>query len=104
MNRVAKGNSKDIFEWFNWLNNTWSNYEAFIQFEDGVKPKDVAENFLDLNKVEFLKFFEKIDSEDLDALDQMQKLIESESFVFKMIREEINNRRKVRYVDFKKRL
>ena len=59
MNSIANENSKDIFEWFNWLNNTWSNYEAFIQFEDGLKPKDVAENFLDLNKVEFLKFFEK---------------------------------------------
>jgi len=103
MNRVANQNSKDIFEWFNWLNNKWNNYEAFIHFEDGVNPQEVAENFIDLNKGEFLKFFEALDNEDLDALDQMQKLAESESHVFKIIREQINYRRKVRFVNFRKK-
>tara|TARA_Y100000589_G_scaffold228095_1_gene215554 strand:- start:2287 stop:2604 length:318 start_codon:yes stop_codon:yes gene_type:complete len=101
MSGVAKGNSKDIFEWFNWLNNKWNNYEAFIHFEDGVNPKEVAENFLDLNQLELLKFCEEIDNEDLDALNQMQKLSESESHVLRLIREQINNSRKVRFVDFK---
>ena len=101
MSGVAKGNSKDIFEWFNWLNNKWNNYEAFIHFEDGVNPKEVAENFLDLNQLELLKFFEEIDNEDLDALNQMQKLSESESHVLRLIKEQINNSRKVRFVDFK---
>ena len=63
MNGVAKGNSKDIFEWFNWLNNKWNNYEAFIQYEDGFNPKEVAENFLDLNKGELLKFLEVLDKD-----------------------------------------
>ena len=103
MNGVAKGNSKDIFEWFNWLNNKWNNYEAFIQYEDGVNPKEVAENFLDLNKGELSKFFEALDKEDIDALDQMQKLTESEFHVFKMIRDHISFRKKVRYVDFQKK-
>ena len=102
MNGVAKGNSKDIFEWFNWLNNKWNNYEAFIQYEDGVNPKEVAENFLDLNKVELLKILESLDNDDIDALDQMQKLTESEFHVFKMIRDQIRFRKKVRFVDFKK--
>ena len=102
MNGVAKGNSKDIFEWFNWLNNKWNNYEAFIQYEDGINPKEVAENFLDLNKLELLKFLESLDNEDIDALDQMQKLTESEFHVFKMIGEQIRFRKKVRFVDFKK--
>ena len=102
MNGVAKGNSKDIFEWFSWLNNKWNNYEAFIQYEDGVNPKEVAENFLDLNKRELLKFLESLDNEDIDALDQMQKLTESEFHVFKMIRDQIRFRQKVRFVDFKK--
>ena len=102
MNGVAKGNSKDIFEWFNWLNNKWNNYEAFIQYEDGINPKEVAENFLDLNKRELLKFLESLDNEDIDALDQMQKLTESEFHVFKMIRDQIRFRKKVRFVDFKK--
>ena len=103
MKGVANGNSKDIFEWFNWLNDKWNNYEAFIDFEEGINPKEVAENFIDLNKGEFLKFFEVLDNEDLDALDQMQKLTESESHVFKMIRDQINFRRKVRFVDFRRK-
>ena len=102
MNGVVKGNSKDIFEWFNWLNNKWNNYEAFIQYEDGVNPKEVAENFLNLNKAELLKFLESLDNDDIDALEQMQKLTESEFHVFKMIKDQIHFRKKVRFVDFKK--
>tara|TARA_B100000212_G_C27056263_1_gene397838 strand:+ start:258 stop:581 length:324 start_codon:yes stop_codon:yes gene_type:complete len=102
MNIISGRNSKNIFEWLNWLNNKWNSYEAFIQFEKGVNPEDVAENFLDLNKLEFSKFFEVLDNEDLDALDQMQKLTESESHMFRIIKEEINYRRKVRVVDFKR--
>ena len=103
MNGVVKGNSKDIVEWFNWLNNKWNNYEAFIQFEDGVDPKEVAENFLDLNKGELLEFLESLDNDDIDALEQMQKLTESEFHVFKMIKDQIHFRKKVRFVDFKKK-
>ena len=102
MNGVSKENSKDIFEWFNWLNKKWNNYEAFIQYEDGVNPKEVAENFLDLNKRELLKFFDDLDTEDIDALDQMQKLTESEFYVFKLISEQISSRKKVRFVDFRR--
>ena len=102
MNGVAHGNSKDISEWFNWLNNKWNNYETFIQYEDGVNPKEVAENFLDLNKVELLKFLEALDKDDIDALDQMQKLTESEFHVFKMIKDQISFRKKVKFVNFKK--
>ena len=104
MNGIAQGNSKDIFEWFNWLNNKWNNYEAFIQYEDGINPKEVAENFLDLNKGELLKILESLDNDDIDALDQMQKLTESEFHVFKMIRDQIRFRKKVRFVDFKKNI
>jgi len=102
MNGVVKGNSKDILEWFNWLNNKWNNYEAFVQYEDGVNPKEVAENFLDLNKGELLKLLEVLDKDDIDALDQMQKLTESEFHVFKMIRDQIRLHKKVKFVDFKK--
>ena len=103
MNGVAKGNSKDIFEWFNWLNNKWNNYEAFIQYEDGLNPIEVAENFLDLNKAELFKFLESLDNDDIDALEQMQKLSESEFHVFKMIKDQIHFRKKVRFVDFRKK-
>ena len=103
MNEVDKGNSKNIFEWFNWLNNKWNNYEAFIQYEDGFNPKEVAENFLDLNKGELLKFLESLDNDDIDALEQMQKLSESEFHVLKMIKDQVHFRKKVRFVDFRKK-
>ena len=95
-------NSKDVVEWFNWLNTKWNNYEAFIQYEDGFNPREVAENFLDLNKGELLKFLETLDKDDIDVLDQMQKLTESEFYVFKMIRDQISFLNKVRFVDFSK--
>ena len=103
MNGVAKKNSKDIFEWLQWLNNKWNNYEAFIQYQDGVNPKEVAENFLDLNKGELLKFLEALDNDDIEAFDQMQKLTESEFYVFRMINDEITSRKKVRFIDFRKK-
>ena len=102
MNGVAMENSKDVVEWFNWLNTKWNNYEAFIQYEDGFNPREVAENFLDLNKGELLKFLETLDKDDIDVLDQMQKLTESEFYVFKMIRDQISFLNKVRFVDFSK--
>ena len=104
MNGVAKGNSNNIVDWFNWLNNKWNNYEAFVQYEDGVNPREVAENFLDLNKGELLKFLEALDNEDIYALDQMQKLTESEFHVLKIIKDHISFRKKVRLVDFKKKI
>ena len=63
-----------------------------------------AENFFFSNQKEFIAFFEDFDFEDLDAidaLDQFQKLAESESHVFKLIKKQINNINKVTYVDFK---
>ena len=102
MNGVANGNSKNIFEWFNWLNSKWNNYEAFSQYEDGINPREVAENFLDLNKVEVLKFLEALDNDDIDTLDQMQKLTESELHVFKLIKDQISFHKKVKFVNFKK--
>ena len=103
MKGIVKEKSKNILEWLNWLNNKWNNYEAFIDFNQGINPKEVAENFVDLNRSDFIKLFESLDKDDLDALDQIQKLAETESHVFKMIREQIDYRSNVKYVDFKKK-
>tara|TARA_Y100000589_G_scaffold330904_1_gene382131 strand:- start:706 stop:1029 length:324 start_codon:yes stop_codon:yes gene_type:complete len=104
MNGIADEKSNDKFQWFDWFNKKWNNYDAFIDFGDGINPKEVAENFFDLNRVELLKFFESLDHEDLDALDQMQKLTESEAYVFKLIRDQIDNSNKVKYVDFTRKV
>ena len=103
MNVFVNKEKKCIFEWLSWLNNKWNNYEAFIDFKHGINPKEVAENFVDLNRIEFLQLYDSLDKEDLDALDQIQKLAESESHVLKMIRDQIDYLNKVKYVDFKKK-
>ena len=103
MNGIVNDKSKSIFEWLNWLSIKWNNYEAFLDFQDGSNPKEVAEKFVDLNRIEFLHLFESLDKDDLDVLDQMQKLTESESHVLKMIRDQIDYLNKVKYVDFNKR-
>ena len=62
----------------------------------------LSRNFADRGYIS-LKFLENLDKDDIDALDQMQKLTESEFYVFKMIRDQIRFRKKVRFVDFKKK-
>ena len=103
MKEIFEKDKSDISSWFNWLSNQWNSYEAFIDFEYGDNPKEVAENFINLNKERFIDLFETFDSDDLDAIDQLQKLTESESHIFRTIKEKINKRNKVRFVDFSKK-
>ena len=103
MKQIVKNEKKDIISWINWLNIKWNDYEAFLDFEFGDNPQEVAENFFFLNQRECIEFLQDFDSEDFDALDQLQKLAESESHVFKIIKNQIKSMNKVKYVDFKKK-
>jgi len=100
---LDKGRTDTNSQWFSWLSNKWNSYEAFEDINFGTKPKEVAEKFFDLNRDEFEKLFDCFDDDDIDALDQLQKLIESESHVFKLIKSQINCRNKVIFVDFQKK-
>ena len=104
MSKFDTEQKKDIFVWLDWFNAKWNNYEAFVDFERGSNPKEVAENFLDHNKNEFLQVLDSLDKDDLDALDQMQKLTESEAHVLKLIKDYFESSNKVRYVDFKNKI
>ena len=95
--------ARNKLDWFNWLNEKWSNYEPFIEYDFGINPEEVAEKFLDINKSEFIEFLDSFDKEDIDAIDQFQKLTESESHVLKIICDQIQKRDKVRFVDFQKK-
>ena len=95
--------ARNKLDWFNWLNEKWSNYEPFIEYDFGVNPSEVAEKFLDIHKSEFIEFLDSFDKEDIDAIDQFQKLTESESHVLKIICDQIHKRDKVRFVDFQKK-
>ena len=103
MKEIIEKDKKDFSDWFNWLSKQWNSYEAFVDFEYGDNPKEVAEKFIELNREEFVNLFKSFDNDDLDAIDQLQKLTESESHIFRIIKEKINSLNKVKFVDFTQR-
>ena len=89
--------------WLEWLTRELSSYETFQDFDSGKNPEDVAEDFISINSIAILEFFENFDEEDKDTFKQFLKLTECEWHVFRMLEKEIALRNKVRFVDFKKR-
>ena len=89
--------------WFEWLTRELNSYEAFQDFESGKNPQDVAEDFISRNRTAILEVFENFDEEDKDTLDQFLKLTECEMHVFRILEKQIELRKKVRFVDFKKK-
>ena len=88
--------------WFKWLTRELNSYEAFQDFESGKNPRDVAEDFISKNSIAISEVFEDFDEEDKDTLDQFLKLTECEMHVFRILEKQIELRRKIRFVDFKK--
>ena len=99
---INKKNNKNE-PWFNWLTRELNSYEAFQDFDLGKNPEDVAEDFISSNSNAILEVFENFDEEDKDTLDQFLKLTECEMHVFRILEKQIELRKKVRFVDFKKR-
>ena len=89
--------------WFRWLTRELNSYEAFQDLDSGKNPRDVAEDFISSNNVAISKVFENFDDEDTDILDQFIKLTECEMHVFRILERKIEIRKKIRFVDFKKR-
>ena len=99
---INKKNNKNE-PWFKWLTRELNSYEAFHDFESGKNPRDVAEDFILRNSNAISEVFENFDEEDKDTLDQFLKLTECEMHVFRILEKQIELRKKVRFVDFKKR-
>ena len=89
--------------WFKWLNRELNSYEAFKSFALGKNPEEVAKDFVSNNSFAISEVFENFDEEDKDTLDQFLKLTECEMYVFKILEKQIELRKKVRFVDFKKK-
>ena len=89
--------------WFKWLTRELNSYEAFQDFDLGKNPEDVAKEFIYKNSISISEVFENFDDEDKDTLDQFLKLTECEWHVYKILEKQIALRKKVRFVDFKKR-
>ena len=95
-----KSNENEL--WFSWLTRKLNSYEAFKDFALGKEPKDVAEDFISINKISIAEVIKKFDEEDKDTLDQFQKLTECEWHVFRILKSQLQARDKVRFVDFTK--
>tara|TARA_Y100001978_G_C23436989_1_gene311153 strand:+ start:180 stop:476 length:297 start_codon:yes stop_codon:yes gene_type:complete len=95
---------KDSFKWLGWLNSKWNKHETFNSFELGKTPEQVAEDFIKTYKRDFVKLVNSLDKDDFDTLEEMQKLVESESHLLRILNEEIKANAKIRYVDFKKKI
>ena len=89
--------------WFKWLTRELNSYEAFQDFDSGINPEDVAEDFISNNSNVISEVFENFDEEDKDTLDQFLKLTECEMHVFRILEKRIALRNKLVFVDFKKR-
>ena len=88
---------------FNWLMRELDSYDAFQEFSTGKNPEDVAEAFISKNRISISEFFENVDEDDKDTLDQFFKLIECEWHVFRILLNRIESRNNIRNLDFQKR-
>ena len=101
--KINEKKNKNDELWFNWLTRNFDSYEAFTDFDAGKNPEVVANNFLSLHSIAISEVIEKFDDEDKYTLEQFQKLIECEWHVFRILRNQIESRKKITLVDFKKR-
>ena len=102
MKKIESEKKNDNQVWFSWLTGKLHSFEAFQEFAAGQNPEDVANNFISLNNIDISKIIDKFDEEDKDTLDQFQKLTECEWHVFRILKNKLDLRNKVKFVDFKK--
>ena len=103
MKKIVNKKLNKIEPWFKWLTRELNSYDAFKDFDSGKNPEDAAEDFISRNSIAIAEVFEDFDEEDKDTLDQFLKLTECEMHVFRILEKQIELRKKVRFVDFKKR-
>ena len=99
--REEKNNESEL--WFSWLTRKLNSYKAFKDFASGNNPEDVAEKFVEINRLGISDIFDKFDEDDKDTLDQFLKLTECEWHVFRILKKQLEYRNKVTFIDFKKR-
>ena len=103
MKKIVKEENNNKSElWLNWLTRKLNSYEAFKDFASGQNPQDVAENFIEVNNLQISDIIDNFDEEDKETLDQFKKLTECEWHVFRILKNQLDSRKKVTFVDFKK--
>ena len=103
MNKIINKKCNKNEPWIEWLTRELNSYEAFQDFDLGKHPRDVAENFISINRNIISEVFKSFDEDDKETLNQFLKLTECEMHVFRILEKQITLRSNLRYVDFKKR-
>ena len=103
MNKIIKGENSNPELWFSWLTRKLNSHEAFNEFALGKDPKDVAEDFISANSNAISQVFNKFDEEDKNTFEQFEKLTECEWHVFRILKNQLEIKNNVRFVDFKHR-
>ena len=57
----------------NWLTRKLNSFKAFKEFASGQNPEDVAEKFVEVNRLGISDIFDKFDEDDKDTLDQFHR-------------------------------
>ena len=73
-------NMNDI--WFQWFYRKWEKYSPGDLIDNGLKPSQIAERFVNDNQKELLEIAKKFDIQNYDALQEFIKLSESELHIF----------------------
>lgn len=102
MKKIVNENNIKNEIWYSWLITKLNSYEAFNDFASGLNPEDVAQSFISINSIAISEVFKKFDDEDIDILDQFQKLTECEAHVLRILKSKLELKNKVRFVDFEK--
>ena len=68
--------------WFKWFYKKWEEYFPGDLIDNGLKPSQIAERFVNDNQKELLEIAKKFDIQNYDALQEFIKLSESELHIF----------------------
>jgi len=64
--------------WFQWFYKNWENYSPGDLIDNGLKPSQIAERFVNDNQEDLVEIAKKFDIQNYDALQEFIKLSESE--------------------------
>ncbi len=68
--------------WFKWFYNKWEEYLPGDLIDNGLKPAQIAERFVNDNQQDLEEIAKKYDIQNYDALQEFIKLSESELHIF----------------------
>ena len=68
--------------WFQWFYKKWEEYSPGYLIENGLKPAQIAERFVNDNQEALVEIAKKFDIENYDALQEFIKLSESELHIY----------------------